>query len=132
MAFDRFDICAAYNLYATLWAGGGRTYAGQITARLARFGYRPSRGEEYLCGLSPEAREIYAGVVSRHHGTGYVHCACCGLDTMGSAGVALCSYCEDAGCEPWCGDCPACRGRSCQCPGTRSGGGLRECVGPCE
>jgi hypothetical protein len=29
---------------------------------------------------------------------GYVECACCGLDTIGRAGEALCGYCEEAGC----------------------------------
>jgi hypothetical protein len=118
--FNRFDICAAYNQYAVLWGGDGCTEANQIQARLARIDFRPSRSEEHLCGLSANAREIYAALVSRHHSTGYVHCACCGLDTMGAAGVALCSYCEDAGCEPSCGDCPACRGPYCQCPETET------------
>ncbi len=114
--FDRFDICAAFNLYAALWGGDGQRYENAIQVRLARIDYKPSRSEEFLCGLSENARAIYAGLVERRQSTGYVHCACCGLDAMGAEGVTMCAYCEEAGCKPHCDGCPACRGRSCQAP----------------
>ncbi len=112
--FDSFDICAAYYQYAVGY--NGEPYANEIGRRLDAIPYKPSRSEEYLCGLNENAREIYAALVEREHSTGYVHCACCGLDTIGVDGVAMCGYCEEAGCEPQCEGCPGCRGRSCQCP----------------
>jgi hypothetical protein len=116
--FDRHDICAAWNLYATVWHDGQGSDAYRIHARLARIGFKPGRSEERLCGLSPNAREIYAALVERNHSTGYVQCACCGLDTIGVEGVALCAYCEDGGCRPRCSceSCAACRHRECQAP----------------
>lgn len=107
MSFDRFDVCAAYNLYAVLY--GHDDYTRGIQARLARISYKPSLSEEYLCGLSANAREIFTALVETRHTTGYVHCACCSVDTIGVSGVAMCHYCTEAGCEPQCASgCPAC------------------------
>ena len=66
MYFDRFDICAAYNMYSILW--GHDAYTNGIQARLARIEYRPSHSEEYLEGLSENAREIFDRLERRRHG----------------------------------------------------------------
>jgi hypothetical protein len=61
MHFDRFDICAAYNMYGLLW-DSGRKYS----AALHRLKYRPAHSEEYLEGLSENAKEIYGALVRKH------------------------------------------------------------------
>lgn len=115
--FDRFDVCAAYHMYAVGY--NGEPYANEIGCRLSALKYKPSHSEEYLCGLSENARDIYAGLVQREHHDqcGYNPCACatCFDIAIGAPGVALCHDCASAGCEPGCGECPACRGRECQC-----------------
>lgn len=63
MTFDRFDICAAYNMYWVLW--GGDSYANAIGSRLSTIRYRPSHSEEYLQGLSENAKAIYGQLVRR-------------------------------------------------------------------
>lgn len=62
--FDRFDICAAYNMFSILW--GWDAYTHGIQCRLSRLKYKPSCSEEYLEGLSENAREIYTALVNRH------------------------------------------------------------------
>lgn len=56
--FDRFDICAAWNLYLQHhWAGqGDRLYARWCKLRES---FTPSRSEEFVHGLSENALEIY-------------------------------------------------------------------------
>ena len=68
MHFDRFDICAAYNMYSVLWGGDGYHYPNYIQVRLSRIKYRPSHSEEYLEGLSENAREIYNALVLKREG----------------------------------------------------------------
>ncbi len=63
---NRFDVCAAYFMYAMLWSGSA--YTNQISVRLAKLGYRPSPSEETLAGLSDEAKRIYGALVRRHEG----------------------------------------------------------------
>jgi hypothetical protein len=60
---NRFDVCAAFNLYSVLWGGDGAPYENRIQWRLSRIGYRPAPSEEYLSGLSPDARSTYARLV---------------------------------------------------------------------
>ncbi len=58
--FDRFDICSAYHMYDILW--NPTEYA----ARLRRLNFRPSHSEEFLEGLSENAKEIYGALVLKH------------------------------------------------------------------
>jgi hypothetical protein len=111
MQFDRFDVCSAYYMYAVLY--NGSDYANALHVRLASLDYKPSHSEEHLCGLSANARAIFAALVKSRHSSGYVHCACCGADTIGVEGVALCNDCDAADCAPHCDNCPGCRGRTC-------------------
>lgn len=64
--FDRFDICAAYNLYAMLY--GHDDYTNRIQARLAKLNYRPSRSDEFVEHTSDNARAILRELVRRRHG----------------------------------------------------------------
>lgn len=58
--FNRFDICAAYYMYNTLW---GPTPYG---AKLNRLKYRPAPSEQFLEILSENAKEIYGSLVRKH------------------------------------------------------------------
>ena len=72
MHFDKFDICAAYNLYSQLW--GWDAYTHGIQARLCKLTYRPSNSEQGLSGCSENAQEIYLQLVRRHQSaTAYAH-----------------------------------------------------------
>jgi len=63
--FDRFDICAAFNLFSCDY--GWDPYTHGIQTRLSRMHYRPSRSEEYLPGLKENAKAIYAHLVRKHY-----------------------------------------------------------------
>ena len=109
MEFDRFDVCAAYNVFSQLW--GWDAYTHGIQVRLSRIAYRPSNSEQTLGGLSYNAREIYAALVARKFPTesSYVPCACCGVDVVGTVvvggksnvpvGTDLCEECSHAECS---------------------------------
>ena len=62
--FDRFDICAAYNLFSQHYGWDG--YTCDIQARLARIDYRPAASEQYIKGLSENAKAIYGALVRKH------------------------------------------------------------------
>jgi hypothetical protein len=134
MNFDRFDICAAYNVYSVLWGGDGCTYENTIQVRLSRLDYKPASSEQTLAGLSDNAREIYQELVKRHQQTtsGYVECGCCGDPCVGTLcigkhgqfpiGGDLCLSCEEHECEIGADDCqvacdecgmPGCKGDDC-------------------
>lgn len=130
MGFNRFDICAAFNVYSMLWGGDGCDYENTIQVRLSRLEYRPATSEQTLGGLSENARAIYNEIVSRKHPTesSYVHCACCGANCLGVVvvggrsvvprGTDLCGLCEDAGCAIDADDCQV----TCDDCGTPFGG----------
>lgn len=63
MHFDRFDICAAYNLYAIHY--GWDRYTHGIIARLVALQYEPGRTDQYYDSLSENAQEIYDALVAR-------------------------------------------------------------------
>lgn len=63
--FNRWDICAAYNMYAVGYNGDAA--ANEIGCRLSRLRYRPARSEETLAGLSENAKAIYGSLVRRHN-----------------------------------------------------------------
>lgn len=67
MQFDRFDICSAYYMYATLWNCSSDNVQA-IWRRLERIDYKPSHSEEKLEGLSENAQEILVSVVRRLEG----------------------------------------------------------------
>jgi len=67
--FDRFDICSAYNLYATLWGGDGAKYENAIQCRLSALDFRASRSEESPEGLSENAQDIYLALIAREQGS---------------------------------------------------------------
>lgn len=58
--FDRWDVCAAYNMYATLWGGDGCAYENRVQRRLSKLAYRASSSEERLEGLSENANQLDA------------------------------------------------------------------------
>lgn len=62
--FDRWDVCAAYHMFAVLWNGGQP--ASSYGVRLSRIGYRPAPSEQTLEGLSPNAKAIYGSLVRKH------------------------------------------------------------------
>jgi hypothetical protein len=65
MYFDKFDICEAYQVFATLYHGGQWSKEYAIHGRLARIGYRGhnvDRPEE----LEENARAIFDALVARH------------------------------------------------------------------
>lgn len=64
--FDRFDICEAWYVYATLNHGGQGSKGYAIFGRLDRMGYSPgwaAQSGDTAC-LSDNTRAIYAGLVS--------------------------------------------------------------------
>ncbi len=63
--FDRFDICEAYNLFATYYHGGQWTETYRIFGRLAKLKFKPSRGAEYVDGLTENGRAIFDQLVER-------------------------------------------------------------------
>ena len=65
MHFDRFDICAAYNLFSCLW--GWDTYTHGIQVRLSRIQYRPAPLEEQIQGLTENGRAIFGALVRKHY-----------------------------------------------------------------
>jgi hypothetical protein len=62
MHFERFDICAAWNLYLQHNHGGQFSPEHKRLCRLQSV-YKPSHSEEYVHGLSQNALEIYAKLV---------------------------------------------------------------------
>lgn len=109
--FDRWDICAAWNVYSMLWGGDGCRFENAIQCRLSAIRYRPAISEQSLAGLSENAREIYDDLVQAHQHceSGYVACECCGEATMGyfvrgrsgpvNPGTQFCDACREAGCN---------------------------------
>jgi hypothetical protein len=110
MTFDRWDICEAYYVYAALW--GHDDFTRSIVRRLNRIKYTPGQGRDAgtVRSLSANGRDIFTGLVAKHHSTvsGYVHCECCWSECIGtivrgrfdtSAGADLCLACEAAGCS---------------------------------
>lgn len=65
MHFDRFDICAAYNMYSMLWGGDGCAYENRIQVRLSRIRYRPSHSEESDISRAPSADKVWSAYSAR-------------------------------------------------------------------
>ncbi len=61
--FNRHDICTAYNLFSQHYGWDDYTYG--IQARLDKIRFKPARSEEFLSGLSDNARGIYDAMVYR-------------------------------------------------------------------
>lgn len=66
--FDRFDICAAYNLYSCLY--GWDDYTNGIQSRLAKIKYRPSASDQDLEEISENAQDILLDLVLAREGEG--------------------------------------------------------------
>ena len=64
MYFDRFDICEAYYMYATLWHGGQGSEEYRIFGRLYAIDFEPSPMIS-VDTLEENARAIYDGLVVR-------------------------------------------------------------------
>lgn len=64
--FDRFDICAAYNLYSQLW--GWDNYTRGIQARLHGLRYRAGDSAQRVETLSDNAFAILENKVLARHG----------------------------------------------------------------
>lgn len=62
---DRWEVLAAYNMYAVLWAGG--PYADSVSVRLHALRYSPALPDQSLETLSPEAKAIYGQLELKHH-----------------------------------------------------------------
>lgn len=64
--FDRFDICEAYYLYATLYHSGQFSRAYRVFGRLEKIQFRTNGfNDEY--DLSENAREIFNRLVERNY-----------------------------------------------------------------
>ena len=64
--FDRFDICEAYYLYASLYHGGQFTKLYEVFGRLDNLKFRPSPVLR-LSSLTENGRSIYDSLVERKH-----------------------------------------------------------------
>lgn len=62
--FDKFDICEAYFLFASLYHGGQGSKEYFIFTRLHRLGFSP-RPNLTVESLSENGREIFDGLVAR-------------------------------------------------------------------
>ena len=62
--FNRFDVCAAYNVYSQLW--GWDSYTHGIQARLARMGWEAGAGSGRLEDLTENAKAIFGTLERRH------------------------------------------------------------------
>ncbi len=60
--FDRFDICEAYYMFATLWHGGQFTKEYAIFGRLHKIGFRAPMSID-LEKLTENGRAIYDDLV---------------------------------------------------------------------
>ena len=65
MYFDRFDICAAYYLYGSLYHGGQCTKEYAYTSRALECGFEPGPIFSYD-SLSDNAKMIYKSLKRRH------------------------------------------------------------------
>lgn len=61
--FDRFDICAAWNLFLQETHGGMHSREYARWCKLRRY-FTPAPSEEFVDGLSENAREIYEALVA--------------------------------------------------------------------
>lgn len=64
MYFDRFDICEAYYVFASLHHGGQWSKTYRIFGRLESIGFRPRRSIS-KDSLTDNGQEILAGLVER-------------------------------------------------------------------
>ena len=65
MHFERFDICEAYYLYATLWHNGQGSESYRIFARLEKIKFKPGLLLS-LESLSENGRAIYNRLVEKN------------------------------------------------------------------
>ena len=68
MYFDRFDICEAHYVFATLWHGGMGCPIYWKFGQLERMQFRPSPCLNDPRDLNENAREIYRQLVVDHCG----------------------------------------------------------------
>jgi len=64
MWFDRFDICAAYYVFAMLYHGGQWSKEYEIFGRLDRIGFKPSPLLSGPEDLSENGQDIYYQLVA--------------------------------------------------------------------
>jgi len=64
--FERFDICEAYWLYASLYHSGQWSKLYAVLGRLHSIGFTPGMGFSYS-SLTDNGREIYESLVERKH-----------------------------------------------------------------
>ena len=69
MYFDRFDICAAYRMYAIDYHDGQWSKLYSIIGKIHNMGYKPGLWEllHGYYGLSDNAKEIYQQLVKRKY-----------------------------------------------------------------
>jgi hypothetical protein len=67
MHFDRYDICAAWNLYLQHTLGGQGCPKYPRLCRLQKL-FRPAPSEQVPDGLSENARAIYDNLMSQESG----------------------------------------------------------------
>lgn len=83
MHFNRFDICNAYYVFASLYHGGQGSKEYRIFGRLSKIGYKPALD---LCedDLTENSKDIFNKLVSNFQdGTlpqDYEPCCLCGFD----------------------------------------------------
>lgn len=66
MEFNRFDICEAYLLFASMYHGGQFSPIYRIFGRLNRMGYKAPLGGVTEDTLTENGRAIYDALVERH------------------------------------------------------------------
>ena len=66
MYFDRFDICEAHWMFATLYHSGQGSRLYQKLCQLERMRFTPSPGLHGPEDLEENGREIYEALVANH------------------------------------------------------------------
>lgn len=75
MFFDRFDICAAHWLFASLYHGGQGSRLYSKLSQLERLRFRPAPGWRQPSDLPENAKEIFRQLVVNHCGIHSTGCA---------------------------------------------------------
>lgn len=66
MYWDRFDICEAWYVFASLWHGGKGSWLYAKLGQLDRLGFKPGIMLRGRSNLSENGQAIYDGLVQAH------------------------------------------------------------------
>lgn len=110
--FSRHDLLEGLYWYYTNNHEGQGSDGYKKLCRVGRL-FRPGMLDNGPC--SEEAWEVYRLKHEEARGSGMTQCACCSLEVIGVPGMELCSYCEEAQCDPWA------EHAGCSCPEVTEG-----------